>query len=275
MTRNRVLKLIAERYSQFGISTDDKGYVKTPEHNLVSKFPNWNEIQLEIGGGNGSELKPNKYGRAKFCAAHSSSALCVNTFAEIKRLSSEFSFLNQTGFQKAQFERKFHTGISFPNLDFCIENDKYFIGLESKFVEPLSPKIPNQGNNLKKYVNRKDELKYFDSGFLNLINHYICIEKKLHLDVPQLIKHALGLKSESKNKDKRFKLVYIYWRPNNWTKVEAFCKHKEEIEDFKCNVNGLFEFHALSYQEFWEEYKDDDVFGNSIKDAKSRYNVTL
>ena len=52
----------------------ESGYLKNAKENLITDFPNWEEIKVEFDKGNGNELEK------KFLALHSSSALCVNNF---------------------------------------------------------------------------------------------------------------------------------------------------------------------------------------------------
>ena len=107
-------------------SIDEKGYLSSmnPVDNLLPNVTNWNIISSEIGKGQGSELKIEKNGRMKFCALHSSAALCVNNFATLKQNKDAISFLKYSNFTEAVFEKKLSTGISTPNLDFYLENSK-------------------------------------------------------------------------------------------------------------------------------------------------------
>ena len=112
------------------------GYLVSAKDNLIEPFPNcWEQIEREFNEGDGNELKPKEGKKPKFCAVYSSSALCVNNFVPFKEHHAELSFLNYSGFDEARFEKKLSTGISFPNLDFYLENKTTVIGIESKFTE--------------------------------------------------------------------------------------------------------------------------------------------
>ena len=84
----------------------------------------------------------------KFNAIHSSSALAVNNFAPFKEQFDSLSFMNYSNFIEASFEKKLPTGISTPNLDFYLETKFEIIGIEAKFTEHLSKKLPNYKENL-------------------------------------------------------------------------------------------------------------------------------
>jgi len=254
--------------------TDEKGYILSmnPEENLFKKLDNWNEIEAEIGKGQGSELKIDKNKRMKFCALHSSSALCVNNFAMLKQSPCEITFLDYENFTEATFEKKLSTGISTPNLDFYLENDNTIIGIESKFTEYLTSSIEHTKENLSKYFMR-EELNFLPRLFESVILNYINCPNKMYLDVAQLIKHSIGL---LKNKgDKEAILVYIYWTPkdlnSNGEYKKIYEQHKYEIEDFEKRINKFLKFEYLSYTEFWGKYGTCE----DIKLIKEKYEVEI
>ena len=79
------MKTVAEKLKAISKQiTDQKGYIKSmnPKDNLYKPLDIWDEIKNEISKGQGNELKTKK---AEFCALHSSSALCVNNFANFKK----------------------------------------------------------------------------------------------------------------------------------------------------------------------------------------------
>lgn len=283
MNKQEVLKKIIQHSQTLKMKLDKKGYVKTNEDNLVNPFVNWGKIKKELGGGQGGELIPDKNGIIKFNSAYSSSALCVNNFAPFKKDYEKFTFLNYSDFIEASFEKKLPTGISTPNLDFYLETKYEVIGFESKFTEHLSPKQPNYGKNLEKYL-KNPKLNYLSSSFHdNLIGHYVDTNEKLHLDVSQLIKHGIGIRNKAQSKYKFILngmltnpiLVYIYWQPINWYNFDIFRKHADEIEAFKKLSKPFFTFISMSYLDFWKIYENDRFFGSHINNMKERYLIEL
>jgi hypothetical protein len=254
--------------------TDVKGYIKSmrPEDNLCKTLDNWDQIKDEIGKGQGSELTVDKNGRMKFCALHSSSALCVNNFAMFKQNLKDMSFLKNSNFTEAVFEKKLSTGISTPNLDFYLENAKTIIGIESKFTEYLTPNIEHTKENLCKYFMR-EELNFLPRLFDSVILNYINSSDKMYLNVAQLLKHSIGL---LKNKgEKEAILVYIYWKPRNWNPNGGYQiiyeQHNYEIQDFAKKISKYLTFKYLSYSELWEDYKDYE----DIKFIKEKYEIDI
>lgn len=200
-------KQVVEKQKK-GFNIDDKGYIKSmnPKDNILSTITNWNDIELDLKNGSGGELKKDGNNRMKFCALHSSSALCVNNFASFKEHKDKISFCGYSNFKKSVFEQKLPTGISTPNLDFYLENNDMIIGVESKFTECLTESLQHTKENLCKYFMRK-ELDYLPRLFDGLILHYMNCPDKMYLDVAQLIKYSIGLKKNKTNK--KALLVYV------------------------------------------------------------------
>lgn len=276
MKTGDIIKKLKEKSTK---DTDDKGYIKSmkPEDNLYKTLDNWDKIKDEIGKGQGSELKVDKKsGRMKFCALHSSSALCVNNFAMFKQNPNKISFIQNSNFTEAVFEKKVPTGISSPNLDFYLENSKTVIGIESKFTEYLTSSIDHTKENLSKYFMR-EELDFLPRLFEFLILNYINYPDKMYLDVAQLIKHSIGLMKNKGNKEAI--LVYIYWQPKNWDRNGEFQKiyeqHKKEVEDFAQRINRFISFKSFSYSDLWEELKEYKILENDIELIKNKYDIDI
>jgi len=204
-----IKKSIIEHHKKLGYNFDDKGYVGNEKDNLLEKNPNWKEIKGELENGDGSEFKPDSSGRAKFMAVHSSCALCVNNFALIKYHKDDVILFGSSGFIKAEFEMKNPTYVSSrpSNLDFFLENNKIMIGIESKFSEPVSPKLPNA--KLNRYYKHKKLPVDNVNEYNKIIKFYMDCEEKLHLDAAQLIKHLIGLSWASINANNKKQNWYI------------------------------------------------------------------
>lgn len=273
MITDDIIKKLKEKSTK---DTDEKGYIISmkPEDNLYKTLDNWDIIKYEIGKGQGSELTVDKNGRMKFCALHSSSALCINNFAIFKQNPTNISFLDYTDFTEAVFEKKLSTGISTPNLDFYLENSKTIIGIESKFTEYLTSKIDHTKENLSKYFMR-EELSFLPRLFESLILNYINCPDKMFLNVAQLLKHSIGLIKNKGNKEAV--LVYIYWKPKSWNQngeyQKIYAQHKCEIEEFSKRINKFLTFKCLTYSEFWND--NDKKNKEDIDKIKAIYDLEL
>jgi hypothetical protein len=130
-------KLLEMFESSSTYEVDGKGYVFRPEHNLIPGIT-MGQFKDDLCKGSGDEL------RKKFCAIHSSSALAVSTFARWKRNPHTLNLCGVHGFDRICFEKKCNTGLGGtpPNLDLLLEGENHIIGVESKFMEYLTPKKP-------------------------------------------------------------------------------------------------------------------------------------
>lgn len=251
METDRILKSIQNRCSELKIKFNSKGYVDNFEDNLIELVSNWTDIKKEFENGDGSELVSIDNRPPKFKSIFSSAALCVNNFAIIKKIisqSGDISLLDFNGFYSSNFETKLTTGLRghSPNLDFTAENDLVFIGIESKFTEILTPKLPNEKRYGKSYGNLEPYYKSKKVDFLNgfkesVIKYYIDYADKMHLDASQLIKHTLGLINKS-NFQKKPILLYIYWVPVNWSDFDVYKIHKDEIDIFCTKLSPYIDF---------------------------------
>ena len=283
--RKELKDSLVTKAKKSGLEISEQEYVNDPEENLLKTITNWTEISAELSKGQGSELRERKGNNpSKFCSIFSSSALCVNNFALIKQNTSKITFRDYGCFDSVIFEGKVHTGISSPNLDVLMENEKYLCGVESKFTEYLSNKKINYKVNgkptLTNYKDRINEISITKKNKLeSILNYYIEKDKrnkKSHLDVAQLIKHSIGLINQAKKKGKTPVLIYIYWEPQNKGEIKTICdKHMQEIDEFSKTVNGFIEFKAISYPDYWNEFKKYAFLKTNIAENENRYLIPI
>ena len=128
--------------------------------------------------GSGNELYK------KFCAAHSSSALVVNTFARWKKDPTSLNIFGNTNFNTITFEGKCSTGLGGtpPNLDILLTNDDNIIGIESKFTEYLKPKKPHFSSSYQ-----REKLPQAEDEWWSLLEK-VRDGSPQYLDAAQLIK---------------------------------------------------------------------------------------
>ena len=244
------------------------GYVSTIPDNLVEGITT-DLFYADLIQGSGTELK------SKFNALYSSSALAVNNFSIIKKYLTSFKFLDKTNFKECAFERKFITGLGGtpPNLDFIVESNTDLIAFESKYLEFLNKKEVKFADsyNIKR-------LNYLNEFWFQLIENYRGV--KLHLDVAQLIKHCIGLINYTKQADnshKNITLVYIYWTPTNADDFVAFKSHLDELVLFtnKLKKQSEIRFESITYQDFWNHYKTDEIYNDHFEKLNQRYNLKI
>ena len=242
-----------------GILPDEKGYVARIEDNLVPGVST--DLFLnDLKQGSGSELE------WKFRAVHSSSALAVNVFSFWKKQPSSLPIMKEDGFDKLTFEKKCPTilGGAPPNLDVFLEKDSCVVGIESKFLEYLMPKIPAFAAS------------YFRNTFPNAEKCWLSLLESLpvggvqFLDTAQLVKHYLGLINNYHSR--KIVLIYMFWEPKNWKNYDIFIQHRNEIENFTNSVSdSVVNFKAKSSQELWEEWAEIKSCHDHVMNLKNRY----
>lgn len=261
MTRD----IIIQRLLDNSPTRHTDGYVADFTDNIIPTV-SVDDFFDDLNNGDGNELK------SKFKALYSSSALGVNFFGFFKRHLDKFSILGESDFTVGQFEKKLPTGLkgTSPNLDFYLESDKCIIGIESKFLEPLTPKQPNFSASYSDSF-----LDNLDNGLPKIVNHYREHNAATLLDTAQLIKHSIGLLNNKG--DKRAKLIYVYWEPLNADDFYEYRQHKNELLDFadRIKIVSGISFHHMTYLDFYNLFANDNFFMQHLSNFKNKYLLTL
>lgn len=271
--RMKIIKILIENAKKQGLEVDEKGYVNSLEENLVERFGAWDEIKQALEQGDGNELSCNGSNKPKFCALHSSAALCVNSFMPFIEYTNQLPFLHETNYPKIEFEKKLQTGISTPNVDVLLENEAYSIGVESKFLETLSVK---KTKSLQTYIKRKKSIDSIPESFFDMIQRYLDKNYEGYLDVSQLIKHTLGLIKYAKIQHTRPKLVYIYWTPKaDGFLPSSFQKHNEELKSFSEDIRPFIDFTSMSYEDLWDDMEKSEKCSDYMSKIRDKYQISL
>ena len=180
---------------------DAKDYVDTIDHDLLSPMsPN---ARLQYLSGRGGELRDKDGHSAKIRALHSSAALVVNLFdywmqRDKAAVSAALGLDDTAVAMQFEYMPPLPTGTTPPNLDLIfMGSQNKVVAIESKFTE---------WTNKKSYSKPPISERYFTSGDLwraNGLEHCQTLAESYrnktdntrfrYLDVPQLLKHALGL----------------------------------------------------------------------------------
>jgi hypothetical protein len=252
----------------FSVRTDNKGYVGSPEENLLPGV-NWPEIKADLSRGDGDEL------RTKFCAVHSSSALAVNCFGPFKDNPDILALLGRQSARHVEFERKLpiFRGGTAPNIDIWIDRGDDIVAVESKLLEYLTPKRPVFSKAYEKLAPPLCEpswWKAFEAAKRDAAS--------LYLDRAQLLKHYFGLNKFRKDARQAvdLTLLYIFWEPLNWQQLRECRQHREELEAFADAVsNSQIPFRWKTYNDLWEEWVAIPSLATHALRLKDRYQVVL
>ncbi len=226
-----------------GVDLNEAGYVSDFGQNLLpGVIPA--DFEADLRQGSGRELE------GKFRAAHSSSALAVNSFAPFRRHASDLAIGDRDGLSIVGFERKCPTGLrrgTPPNLDLVLECLDQIIGIESKCTEYLSA---HSTEFAKAYFDEVIDARRESGWFAEMERLSDAPDDYRWLDAAQLIKHAFGLAHTYPGKP--VQLLYLYWEPPNADEFPVFSQHRSEIARFADRVAGSSpSFAAMSYSELW------------------------
>lgn len=245
------------------------GYVDSPVQNLLPGV-HMGQFQNDLLQGAGHELQ------GHFCAAHSSSALAVNTFAWFKHRLGDLQLLGWHGFDRLQFEYRAPTGLGGtpPNLDVALWRGQGFLGIESKLLEYFTPK---QASFADRYNRQK--LPDAEDCWWDVLADARQAGRR-HLDVAQLVKHYFGLihllrhGDQDEWKPDAVSLIYLYWEPKDADQIEACIEHRRDTEQLKSRVAcSHVHFQALCYLDLWREWLQDPALANHAQDLLDRYGV--
>ncbi|MEI8016386.1 MAG: hypothetical protein WCH20_16310 [Nitrospira sp.] len=266
-------------------STSDGHYIdyaESVEANLIQGVP-FAQCREDYVLGKGSELIGRNGQPPKMAAMFSSSALVVNTFGPWRNDPLTLTLKAHQTLQSLKFEASCPNGLqqfspraTNPHLDVLLQSQDNVLGIESKCLEYLSLKEASFSNTYAKISDERNQSLWFQ---------YIAVLREAshlyrHLDVAQLIKHALGLSYTYAGKQQNPpEILYLFWEPTNWKNFDEFKRHRDEIEQFSTAVRGdSLRFAALSYSELWEDWErrlSPDWLPQHVKNLLERYAVEI
>lgn len=213
-----------------------------------------NHVLARLAKAGGKEVES-----GKLFSPESSAALAINCFGwfiEQPKKLPPLPGIETVGIPElvdVEFCARFPwSGGRHPWLDAIVQTPTTLIGIESKRFEPfrdvksvsLSDAYdrPVWGTNMKRYERMRDCLRSTEERFV-------------HLDAAQLVKHAFGMVTEGRRRDRTPVLFYLFAEPavRNGRAIvpEDLARHREEIARFAEAVEGdEVAFHSASYREW-------------------------
>lgn len=231
-------------------------YCATPTDNLLDTLTLGQARAAldQLAAGNGQELTAGADTAPKFCAAHSSAALAVNTFAAWVDREGLLSLAGRTGFTKLRFEAKFPTGLqgSPPNLDVVADSSNGIVAIESKCTEFLGQHVASFQPSYEPAI-----VALADESWRDLYRDLIS-EPSLYagIDAAQLVRHYLGLRRAIVDRHvSSATLLYLFWEPTGDASSPDLARHREHIRALADRVNdSTVEFASMSYPELWSQW---------------------
>jgi len=247
-------------------------YTKRVEDNLFNNelHP---ETRKEYERGKGHEMDGKQ---AHMKALHSSSALVVNVFDYWRRQNRIKDIASCCGAEGIvsglEFEKTYpikgvnrtppHLDIEFTGL--------ILLAIESKFTETYHRKTrrDNKDTHLDVYLEHHD----IWDGILKIRALAGSVSQQSgartdfeYLDVPQLIKHILGLKCGHSG---QFSLLYLWYKIN----LNEAKQHEEELARFSTSIKDEINFRTMTYQDLFNRIRLlRDVDSAYLKYLEQRY----
>jgi hypothetical protein len=277
ITRDEVAEVFASRLSALKGSgvmrTGWPKYTMCPAQNLVPGVSE-QDFADDLRGGDGGELTEVPERPAKFCAAHSSSALAVNTFAPLRREPNRIGFEGLSALTGARFERQCENGLigTNPNLDFLAEGPSGALAVESKCLELLDPKRAVFSRQYESAMATWAEpaWAHLYESLLREPDRFDC------LDAAQLVKHYLGLRRTFGAEGRLVVLLYVYWEPRNAAEFSIYAQHREEVSCLRHELSGSsIRFAARSYPQLWTEGEGRCLPTAHVQALRERYELEL
>ncbi len=272
-TTVRIIEIQRRWAEMAGLKVDDRAYLDSFEENLRQPLSPLARVAFDQG--NGSELNDRGASPAKMRALHSSSGLAVNVFdywalRESLPLTKALEVEDAAG--PPQFEKKYPTGLrgNPPNLDVVLPlKSGITFAIESKFTEWLASKNGSKPPFKGKYF-EPEQSPWRQVGLpgcqLLAEDVQAGTERFVHLDAPQLLKHALGLANQT---GQGFSLCYLYY---DWPSAESEIHHLE-IARFAGRVGSELRFRTIAYQDLFRRLAQrcDPCNKDYIEYLRNRY----
>lgn len=225
-----------------------EGYTKRVEYNVFNNELH-TDTKREYEMGKGHELRG---GKAHMKALYSSSALVVNVFDYWRRQNRVQDIASCCGAEgninNIEFEKKHPIkGMDRtpPHLDVQFSG-AIPLAVESKFTETYHRKTrrDNKDTHLDVYLQHSDiwegipRTKTLAESISRQSRARTDFE---YLDVPQLIKHILGLTCSYSS---RFSLLYLWYKVNSYEAKQ----HEKELAIFSTSIKDEISFKTMTYQ---------------------------
>jgi len=274
--RKNAERAALQRLTSAALREAPDNYTAHPRDNLVATVAE-DDFWDDLSRGSGSELTDSDGTPAKFCAAHSSSALAVNSFGPFRHNPGRLQLAGLDKFQEFCFEKQLPTGLrgTPPNLDAFAAGDAGVVCIESKFLETLTEKTAKFSTDYAAAAERLAD----DAWALVYQDLVARPDKYKRLDAAQLVKHYLGMRHSLKSHAAPQVLLYAYWEPTNWASISEYRDHRREIAAFDDQVeDGGIRFVATPYHLLWSDWENSvnwSGIGTHVGLLRARYEFDI
>lgn len=224
----------------------------------------------------GNEVKS-----GKFDSPESSAALVANAFGWFLTRPGDLPPLPGAPMGQAtavtlEAEMRFPwSGGRHPWLDVGIETATTLVGVESKRYEPFRPRKASGFSDVYDRPVWGEAMGRYVALMHDLVEGRIDFDT---LDAPQLIKHALGLRTRAEKRGMGAVLVYLYAEPPVWAgsgkpvDPARIARHRAEVAEFAEIIRGdQVAFVALRWSDLLVQWAQVPALADHVRALEARF----
>lgn len=252
---------------------DERGYVEQFDQNLLETLDvaQRQQVREQLSSGDGNELRVRVGKPPSAHAVHSSAALVANAFGYWFGREGRLTIADRSGFDEVRLERQLRIfkGGRAPNLDVVATGPGVSVAIESKLTETLSRKTASEWSDAYR---RPECREGVGEGWVATLDAAMSgTYRTAWLDVPQLLKHALGTQRRLGQSPV---LIYLYWEPKNAAEFNTVVAHRAELAEFAERVSGGSPgFVSVTHDELWREW--EVTAPEHVAALRDRYDVSI
>ena len=206
-------------------------------------------------------------------AAWSSTALVCSAFAAWHARPADLRIGELGGFTAVRLEERLHIphGGGTPNLDVALDAPGLLLGVESKLTEHLAPA---RARPWPPAYRRPAMAAALEGGWAEVFA--ALLEGRWHprhLDVGQLVRHALSLRGLDQPAAKH--LVLLFWEPLEGDRLPEVRAHREEVAELleRLGPEADPRLHAFDYATLFSAW--EPVYAEHVTALRARYEMAV
>ncbi|HET6468365.1 MAG TPA: hypothetical protein VFG43_08310 [Geminicoccaceae bacterium] len=242
---------------------------------LDGRLTNWQDVLMP--GVDGSLLPdgPGGVDGTRLRHPDSAAALAINSFLNWRRCPDLLQLGGETGFRELRFDARCPTGVrgTPPLLDLIAASEQAVVAVTARGSEYLACRQ----SQLAAAYDRLRTRPELSPWLLLLATIRGTPGRFRHVDLPALLKNALGLGQTFSNR--RIKLVYLFWEPVGGAASGPFAAHRRELAELAERVGeSSVQLLPQSFDELWTAWQglaEPPWLREIVARLKERYSVAL
>ena len=245
-----------------------------PEHFGLDRRLHHPELGL-VEGVDVELLARNRLDGGRLRQPDSGAVLCANSFLNWQRCPEKLVLTGVGGFRELHFATRCPTGIrgTSPLLELIARHDRGLVAVTGRCVEYLR----HHSRSLAAGYTRVAPPPGLEP-WLDLVRLVLQDPGRFrHVDLPTLIKQALGLGRTFPQRS--LVLLYLYLEPADAAALPPFDAHRCELDEIRRHVDGSrVALRAQTFQELWSEWEglgEPHWLRGIITRLRMRYDVAI